>query len=358
MSVRSQATGWRVIPPSHRFDIAGEHDLIEEVARVHGLDRFPSRAPSARGGRGGRRETELDRHRFRQLLVDRDYQEVITYSFVDPNLQRAVEPEDQGIALVNPIASNMAEMRTSMIPGLLAALDSNNRRQRRRIRLFEIGHVFRRVEGDRVEIPRIAGIACGPAAVETWDSPPRAVDFFDVKGDVEALFGLGGRGREFTFASGRHPALHPGQSARIESQGRQVGIAGRLHPHLLHELDIETDVYVFELDLAELELARMPAYAPISRHPATRRDISVVVDDGVAARDVRDTIAAAAGEVLKSLELFDVYRGPGVPEGRKSLSYALTLQRSSSNLKDIEIEEISGRVVAALGSRLNGELRT
>lgn len=357
MNVRPLRKGWRVRAPSRRYDIEGEHDLIEEVARVYGYDRVPELPPGINPAQGRRAEARRPLSRFETLLVDRDYREAITYSFVDPALQEKIEPERPAIALKNPIASNMSVMRTSLLTGLLSALASNYRRQHRRIRLFETGHVFN-VDGDRrTESPRIGGVASGVLSSDAWRDE-RVVDFFDIKGDVEAMLDATGCRAAFAFAADIHPALHPGQCARITRSGQAVGWIGMVHPALQQALGVDQPIYAFEIESEALAESRVPSYAPISRFPATTRDLSILVGADVPAAKLRETIAAAGGRLLVHLELFDVYQGAGVPEGQKSLSFTLTLQDSSRNLTDSDVEEGVRKILKAVEKKLGGKLRT
>ncbi len=357
MGVRLLRKGWRVRPPSRRYDIDGEHDLIEEVARIYGYDRIPGVPPQMEPTHKRPGEAERPLSRFASMLVARDYREVISYSFVDPQLQRQVEPERVAIDLKNPIASNMAQMRTSLWTGLLGTAATNYRRQHRRLRLFEVGHVFTREQGERVESNRIGGLVSGPVSTNAWQGE-RMVDFFDIKGDVESLLAATGRGDAFSFVAGRHPALHPGQCARVVRQQRTVGHVGMLHPALQQTLELDQPVFLFDLEADALMRSAVPAYEKVSRFPATTRDLSILVEESLPAAKLRDTIATAGGRLLVDLDLFDVYQGRGVDDGWKSLSFTLTLQDSSRNLTDADIEEGMRRILAAVEKKLGGKLRT
>ena len=356
MKVRDLRTGWRVTAPSRRYDIEGEHDLVEEVARVIGYDNIPAMPPVLAPVEGIHDESRLDATRLKHALVDRDFREIITYSFVDPELQARVEPDRRVIPLKNPIASNMAVMRTSLWPGLLQSVVANYRRQQRRLRLFEAGHVFLVDGGGTRESMRIGGALTGPWRRDDW-SESRDVDYFDMKGDVESLLALGGEFDSYTVVTGKHAALHPGQAARVTRSGKTVGYMGRIHPRLQRQLEIERPVYLFELDVDMLIRSRVPGYRQISRFPATTRDLSIVIADEVPEARLRDTIRVAGGKLLVELELFDIYQGKGIPEGHRSLAYSLTFQDSSRNLTDSEIEEATARIVSTVGKKLGGELR-
>ncbi len=353
------ADGWRVTPPSWRFDVALECDLIEEVARITGYEKLAPRRPRAVLQAGTVTEKLVPADRLRTLLIDRDYQEAITYSFVDPALQALIDPAHRPMMLANPIASDMAAMRTSLWPGLLKAAIHNLNRQQERVRLFELGRRYLPcTDGAVQEHPSLAGIAVGNALPEQWGVPGRAGDFFDVKGDVEALLSASGRRERFRFRPIQHPALHPGQAAEVtDADGRQIGVFGGLHPSIQAELGIERPVFLFELWLEVLEQVQIPVFREISRFPSIRRDIAVVVDEHISAQSVLDCVVQVSGKLLANLELFDEYRGEGIDSGRKSLAIGLTLQDSSRTLKEGEVETLMDQVVEVLASRLGARLR-
>ncbi len=353
------AAGWRVTPPSWRFDIARECDLIEEVARIRGYGTLAPVLPAAPLRVGSVAEGHVSADRLRAMMVDRDYQEAITYSFVDPAVQSVIEPGAPAFVLANPIAADMAAMRTSLWPGLLKAVQYNLNRQQSRVRLFEIGRRFLPgTAGRSREEPCLAGVAAGPALAQQWGAQSRSVDFFDLKGDVEALLSLGGASKCYSFEPHVHPALHPGQAAAVlDGDRRVIGLLGALHPEIQARFGLDLPVILFEFDLKALELAQIPAFREVSRYPAIRRDIAVVVKEDISARSVLDCVAQVAGKLLANLELFDEYRGEGIDSGRKSLALGLTLQDSSRTLKEEEIEVLMGQVVSTLASRLGAHLR-
>ncbi len=357
MQVSRTANGWRVAPPSWRFDIEREVDLIEELARVHGYERLPTRIPRMAADTGFSSERLVPLERFKAVLVDRDYQEVITYSFVDPELQALIAPDETGLGLLNPISSDMSVMRVSLWPGLLQTVRYNRNRQQQRLRFFEVGrHFVRRREGLRQDV-LLAGAVTGSALPEQWGSPDREADFFDAKGDVEALLRATGCAGVFSFVPSGYPALHPGQQARILREGIEIGRLGALHPELIARLDLEMPVFLFELAISALQQGRIPGFAEVSRFPAIRRDLAVVVDAATPAQAVLDCIAKSAGELLVDLQLFDEYRGEGIDSGRKSLALGLTLQDSSRTLKEEVVESVVGRVIRSLESGLGAKLR-
>ena len=357
MAVAIEVDHWLVAPPSSRFDIRLEVDLIEEIARVHGYDRLPGNRPLTRLEMSPQPERQVALARFKEALVQRGFQEAITYSFVDPTFQAALDPARRPLALANPISADLAAMRTSLWPGLLKALIHNQKRQQPRVRLFEHGLTFVPTDDGLRQEPYLGGVLAGTALPEQWGLPDRTADFFDLKGDVEALLALTGEPEAFAFVATAHPALHPGQCARIERAGARVGWLGALHPRVARELDVEGDAFVFELALAELQAARVPTFHELSRFPASRRDIAIVVDEAVAAQALQDCIRRHGGELLRDVLLFDVYWGPGISEGRKSLALGLILQDFSRNLTDSVVEETVSGIIAGLAEQFGATLR-
>jgi len=350
--------GWKVTPPSWRSDIVREVDLIEELARVHGYDKIPSHLPRATLHVPVLPETRITEHRLRSVLVDRDYQEAITYSFVDPAIQVLLMPNQQALTLTNPIASDLAQMRTSLWPGLIQTVRHNLNRQQTRVRLFEIGRRFLVGEsGTSVEQSVIAGVVCGAAAAGQWGLKSRPVDFFDVKADIEALLAL--TRNRYVFQAAHHPALHPGQSAEIINidQNKSIGYIGVIHPEIEEKTGLDSSVILFEIDAEVLTATKLPEFHEISRFPAIRRDLALLLADSVPAQAILDAVRVAAGRLLVNLELFDEYRGEGIDSGRKSLALGLTFQDTSRTLNDEEIEAVVGRVVAALQAGFGAQLR-
>ena len=355
MKVQRHKQGWRVVPPSYRFDIGIEVDLIEEVARVLGYDRIPVTLPAAPARAPELPESRQNVARLRAMLVDRDYQEVITYSFVDPELQQLLDPGSPPERLSNPISADMAVMRTTLWAGLVQALRYNRNRQQNRIRIFEIGRRFLTQPVAREEV-MLAGAVAGASMPEQWGLMRREVDFYDAKSDVEAVLALTGRSGDVRFVPAAHPALHPGQSAAIHLGGEGVGWIGTLHPALQARLETGK-VVLFELRLGALLERRVPAFVEISRYPAVRRDLAVVVPEATEAQAVLDAVREAAGPLLTNLQLFDVYRGEGIDSGRKSLALGLTFQDSSRTLREAEVDTLEAQVIEALQTRLGAQLR-
>lgn len=347
--------GWRVLPPSFRFDINIEADLIEEIGRIYGYNRLPSVSMHGTLDLQPIAETARSIERYCDVLVGRGYQEAVTYSFVDPQLQQRIDPQREAVQLANPISSEMAVMRTSLWPGLLKAVQYNANRQKPRVRFFEQGLRFWRDAGVICQELMLGGVVTGTRLPEHWDGKGDAVGFYDLKQDVQSLLQL--TGREFQYITARHPALHPGQSASIQMDGRLAGWLGRIHPQLAQQLDLAPSTCVFELEYAVLRAGRLARFAPISRFPSIRRDLAVVVDEKISAAAVQDVVREAAGALLRELVTFDVYQGKGVESGRKSLALGLILQDNSRTLTEQDIESVVSRVTGRLGVTLGATLR-
>ena len=355
---------WQVEVPSFRSDVTMEADLIEEVARISGYDSIPGRAPVATLDMRPRPERRLGLGTLRSALVDHGYAESITYSFTDPALQRALDPDVSPIPLSNPISSELSVMRTSLWPGLFGALLHNVNRQQGRVRLFESGLVFQvdrqAPEGLR-QVPVIGGLSYGMADPLQWGIAARNTDFFDLKGIVEALIApsspeLTADG-SWTFRPEFHPALHPGQSAQIYRQDRAVGWLGAVHPTIQHQHKLPLPAFVFQLELETLLDGHLPAFTPRSKFPTVRRDIAIVVDEAVSAQSIQDCVGQIGLDVLHCLELFDVYRGEGIDSGRKSVALGLTFQDASRTLRDADVEQYVQTVLAKLEETLQARLR-
>lgn len=357
MAVAAEGKDWLVAPPSFRFDITIEADLIEEIGRIYGYNRMPSHQPLTRAQINPRPEGDISLARLCEVLIQRGFQEAITYSFVDPSFQKALDPQHQPIALANPISADMAVMRTSLWPGLLKTLVYNQKRQQSRVRLFEIGLGFMKDGEDILQNLRIGGVACGAALPEQWGMSTRELDFFDLKGDVEALLALTGQPEAFAFVAAGHPALHPGQAARIEREDSFVGWIGALHPSIGRKLDLEGGAFVFELHVDGIRQAQVPRFTELSKFPAIRRDIAVVVDEQISVQAVQDCIGTYGGELLREVHLFDLYHGKGIPEDRKSLAFGLILQDFSRTLTDYDVDEIISNIVSGLKQQLSATLR-
>ena len=348
---------WQVKIPGWRFDISREVDLIEEVARVYGYDQLPIGRASAPTSIPTHSERQVALERQQLLLVDRGYHEVISYSFVSESLQQQLDPEQVPLALANPLSSDLTVMRSSLWPGLVTAAVHNQNRQMRSLKIFETGLRFRGQLESLQQQPTIAGLAAGAAVEDDWSAASRPLDFFDIKGDVEALLALAQPAISIQFAAQQHPALHPGQSAAIRWNEHTIGWVGALHPGVLRTLDLVGPVFVFEVDQSLFADRPVPRFSALSRYPAIRRDLAVVVDESITAQAVIDSIRQSAGPALKSVMTFDVYRGDRLGAGKKSLALGLILQDYSCTLTDDQVEAIQQRVVEELAYDLGAELR-
>ncbi len=357
METVADAEGWRVTPPSARFDLLHEVDLIADIGRIHGYDRIPVTHHDAAAATEASPEAAFDLDRARLTLVSRGYQEAITYSFVNPELQARLEPGVEALQLANPISADLSVMRLSLWPGLLQTARYNQARQQERVRIFETGLRFRPTPGGLVQEPAIGGLVIGGIDPEQWGQAARGADFFDLKADVEAILALSGAPERFAFVPGSHPALHPGQTARIEYEGRAAGLMGMLHPALAADLDLAGDAFLFELEQAALTTGVLPRFAPVSRFPAIRRDLALVIDESAPFAAVEACVRDAASDLLRELVLFDVYSGANIDSGRKSLALGLILQASSQTLTDELVEGAVGRVLARLASEFGVRLR-
>lgn len=351
---------WQVTTATYRFDMAIEEDLIEEVARIYGYNNIPNVAPVASLRMSDHKESHLSLKRVRSLLVARGFQEAVTYSFVDPKLQNLVHPSEQAMVLPNPISSEMSAMRLSMFTGLLTAVGYNQSRQQGRVRLFETGLRFVPDIHAESGVRQQAMLGCvitGLQNDEHWSMESKTVDFFDLKGDLEAIIGLTVSASEFSFRVATHSALHPGQCAEILRNDRVIGHIGAIHPSLEKPFGLNGKTIVFELELDALLHTSLPLAQAVSKFPANRRDIAVVVDESVSAGDVMKLIRKVGENQLVGINLFDVYLGKGVEPGKKSLAIALTLQDTTRTLEEKEIAETVDSVVSALKTEFNASLR-
>ena len=349
--------GWCCSVPSWRFDITIEVDLLEELARVYGYNRLPVTHIHAKLEMQARPETDLSIRYLRRHLSARGYREAITYSFVDPQLQRIFDPEQAPVALSNPISADMAVMRTSLLPGLVSAVLHNTNRQQPSVRLFETGLRFIPDDSGLRQVPTLAMVSTGPRFEESWASPADDSDFFDLKGDIESLLGLTRRSEHFSFGATSRPALHPGQTACITRKGEVVGVVGALHPSVGTELGLNAPLYLCEIDLAVLLEGEIPKYAELSKFPEVRRDLAVVVDKTVSSARLMEDVRAAAGTYITDLRLFDVYTGKGIDPKRKSLALGLTFRDQSRTLGEEDVNVAVGQVIDLLEKNYNAELR-
>lgn len=357
MQVEDTDEGWRATPPSRRFDLAIEEDLIEEVARIHGYDAIPATLPGgatriAAGSEAVVAESDLRRH-----LVARDFLEAVNFAFVDAGLLRDWQLGEGAVPLANPLSAELGVMRTGLLPGLVDALGRNAARQQPRVRLFEIGNVFAARGGEApLETLRVAAVATGEARAEQWGEADREVGFHDLKGDLESLAACSGATLEYRASQAPHG--HPGRSAGVFRDGERIGWIGELHPRLLRALDLDHAAVAFELDLEPLRRRALPRVEAPGRFPSVRRDLAFIVPGDVSWAALEASIREAAGPLLAGLGLFDVYQGKGVESGFKSLAMGLILQDKSRTLTDRDVESVVERVTATLQSSHNARIRS
>jgi phenylalanyl-tRNA synthetase beta chain len=354
-----------VTPPAHRFDLAIEEDLIEEVIRVHGYDTLPAIPPAAVAWMRSAPEAQRAAADVRESLAARDYFEALNFGFVDSRWEADFAESDGGaapIALLNPIASQLAVMRTTLIGGLIANVQHNVNRKQSRVRLFELGRVFRRDPGVAdgpltvagIDQPlRLAAVAHGEAEPEQWGAKPRAVDFFDVKADLEAILAP----RRARFEPAAHPALHPGRSARVVLDGRAVGWLGELHPRWQQRYELTAATVVFELDWTAVAAGALPSPSEVSKFPPVRRDLAFVVSQEVSVQALIDSVMADPPAFVERFEVFDSYAGVGIESGKKSLAFRVLLQDTRKTLTDVEVDSSIARLVEIIATRHDGRLR-
>ncbi|MGH8038911.1 MAG: phenylalanine--tRNA ligase subunit beta [Pseudomonas sp.] len=359
MDVAAAADGWQVTAPSRRFDIAIEEDLIEELARIHGYDRIPTTLPGGAARVAMPSETRLDDLSTRRQLVARDLQETINFAFVDAHLLAQWQLADGLVPLANPLSAELAVMRPSLLPGLVATLGRNAARQQGTVRLFELGRVFHQQAGEGAPAPletqRVAAAVCGDADSLQWGLATRKVDFHDLKGDLESL--AAASGAALSFVPSTRPYGHPARSAEVLRDGVNLGWIGQIHPRLAKAMDIDVDVFAFELDLSPLAARTLPRASELSRFPSVRRDLAFLVPEAAAWADLEATLRRAVGPLLRQVTLFDRYVGQGVEPGFKSLAMGLILQDKSRTLTDRDVDAVVTEAVAAMEREHHARIR-
>jgi phenylalanyl-tRNA synthetase beta chain len=356
-AVETTAEGWRARRPLHRFDIRIEADLIEEVARLRGFDSIAECHAVAPQVVGLATESGISDDRLLTAMADAGYREVITYSFVDPALQRQLFPDAETLALANAISGDLSEMRVSLWTGLVQAARENLRRQQSRVRLFEIGTKFDVKQSALREVRTLGGIAMGVRWPEQWGSVREPLDFYDVKAELMNLFALTGSASEFRFEAGSLSCLRPGRTARIFRGAAPIGWLGEVHPQLVKSLSIGGNTVIFELEVEPAFIAKPSSFMKISKFPSVRRDLAIVVDESVPLAVLQENVTVSASGLLSELRVFDVYRGPGVDFGRKSVALGLILQDSSRTLTDVDADSVVTAVVARLRDVLSASIR-
>tara|TARA_R110002095_G_scaffold2483_1_gene10197 strand:+ start:1419 stop:3791 length:2373 start_codon:yes stop_codon:yes gene_type:complete len=355
MSCNYHNNQWNTVASSHRFDINIEVDLIEELARIYSYDAIPVSAPSNKLKMRVPNEYHETIKRIREVLVNRDYHEVITYSFIDPNLNKLLNNKNN-LLLSNPIAPELSEMRTSLLPGLLNTLQYNIKRQQERLRIFETGLVFNNEE-DLKQESHVAGLIHGNINEKQWDKDNISSDFYDIKNDVEAFILASFDVDDIKMETSESSILHPGQAVDVYVRGKNAGCFGRLHPKICVDLDLPDNVYLFEFNIKRILKQKKTHYKRISKFPSVKRDVSIVIDEKILLEDVLRCARNAGTDLLTNLELFDVYQGEGIEKGKKSLALGLTFQATSSTLKDEEVEAIMEKVVDGLNNNFGAKLR-
>jgi phenylalanyl-tRNA synthetase beta chain len=355
--VEATPDGWRVHQPPHRFDIRIEEDLIEEVARLRGFDSIAESHAVAPQVAGESTESRVISDRLLTVMADRGYREVITYSFVDPNVQQQLFPETPSLQLANPISADLSAMRVSLWIGLVQACRENLRRQQSRVRLFEMGKKFHIQDAELHEIETLAGIATGTRWPEQWGSAREPLDFYDVKADVMAALSLTGDASTVRFEADALTCLRPGRTARIYRGATAVGWLGELHPQVARAINLSSTAFLFELEIESAFVSKPLQLIKISKFPSIRRDLSIVVDENVPLAVLQENVTVSGSGLLSELRVFDVYRGPGVESGRKSIALGLILQDSSRTLTDVDADAVMTAVVARLRDGLNATIR-
>ncbi|HMB72379.1 MAG TPA: phenylalanine--tRNA ligase subunit beta [Gammaproteobacteria bacterium] len=355
MRVETTEAGWLVTPPGFRFDIAIAEDLIEEVGRMIGYDRIPVTPAFNETHVGAVTEHEVSADVVIDTLVDRGYQEIVTYSFIDPEIANLINPDAEPLQLTNPISSDLAVMRRSLWPGLLLTAKRNLANQVDDLQLFEYGPQFDE-HGAQVNV--FAGLATGTAIPGAWDGDRRELDFFDVKRDVEALLGLSGKAADFRFDADDHPALRPGQTARITLHGDAIGWLGVIHPALQKRLDLRTSCVLFSLRALAIQRSVVPKFDEYSRLPFIRRDVAFIVDENVTTQQIIDQINLSAGPNLEEVTVFDLYRGKGIDATGKSVALGLILRNASRTLTDADADKVVSSVTQRLQRELGARIRT
>lgn len=359
MIISEVENDWEVYAPSFRSDISLEVDLIEEIIRIYGYANVPSKLPQALLAMKPQPESQVSVETMRDILINRGYQEAITYSFVDPDFQSRFVREHHPAKLANPISSDMAVMRSSLLPGLVDVLSRNVKRQQHRVRLFENGLKFSLQSADYTQEKVIAGVVCGNVNQEQWAQKGQVIDFYDLKADVQALLSLSEPEGNFRYIKDvDHPAFHPGQCARIEKGEQVIGWLGVLHPSITQMLDISEKTCAFELELEPIMTGNVAKFSEISKYPSIRRDLAVVVDENISFSALEECIYNDAPETLKSLQIFDVYRGKGIDSGEKSLALGLTFQDLKRTLNDSDVDDIIAQIMSSLNNNLGAKLRS
>jgi len=356
MQLEDCEEGWMVVPPSYRFDINIEADLIEEIGRMVGYNNIPGTRELAHANMESCSETQRSTSEIRDAMVGQGFYEAVTYSFVSPELQSILDPGQASLALSNPISPDMSVMRTRLLPGLVQALQYNLKRQQSRVRLFETGLCFIPGENELQQRPHIAAVITGSRDNEGWFSQAQQVDFYDIKGNFESIL-KPSQQSSFRFAKSTNPVLHPGQGADVLYQDKLVGFVGALHPGVIARLQLTQPVFVFELELTSLLHSKLPSFGELSKYPSIRRDIALTVDATIDVQELINCIYSIKSEILQEVIVFDVYTGMEVRNNRKSVALGLILQDFSRTLVDEDVENLVNKVLDQLKKQYNALLR-
>jgi phenylalanyl-tRNA synthetase beta chain len=357
MEIDAANDGWRITPPSYRFDISIEEDLIEEVGRMIGYDNIPSSPGESTVHLGRASETRIEADSLRDFLVARGYSEQVSYGFTERATQARITGSDRAVALANPISQELDVMRSTLWPGLLRTARLNSSRQLARFRLFEVGTVFAPAADGVDETTRIAGLVTGSREPPHWEGATPKADFFDVKGDVMALLSFWREREIFTLKTETHTALNPSRAAALYHRAQRIGWIGELHPALQTEFDFKHPIVLFEIELTSISETSLPKFSGYSKFPSSRRDLAVVVDESISVADLTKHASAVLGDSLQRFEIFDLYRGKGVDVGRKSVGIGLILQDASRTLNDEETDVMIQLVVRRLEQEFGATIR-
>ena len=344
---------FHVTPPTYRFDLAIEEDLVEEIARIYGYHNISASLPNVSLNILPDPEATHTSMQLRRICVARDYQEVINYAFVDTQWEKDYSNNTSPVMLKNPISSQLSTMRSNLIGGLISNLQFNLNRKQTRVRIFEVGSCFLEKEGHYIQSEKLAGLCYGDIVTEQWGSPERNIDFYDAKSDVEALFWP----EIINFEIAVHPALHPGKSSQILKGNKIAGWLGELHPHLQQKLELPKPVILFELDLGILAQRTLPKAEEIPKYPSVRRDIAVIVADTICAQSLIKAMNSVNSTIITEIALFDVYRGKGVDNGKKSLAFRVLLQDTKKTLTDEEADLVTKKLIKTLENKFEAKLR-
>lgn len=357
MTVEPVGEEYRITPPLFRFDINLEVDLIEELGRIYGYNRLPMTRYHGPDIIKPLAESEVSLSRIKQCLTNAGMHEVITYSFIDSDWQNKLTDVTDSLLLTNPISEEMNVMRASLWPGLIEVAQNNLNRQEERIRLFESGLVFHKQENTIEQTSTLAGLIVGAQEKEAWNIKEDSVDFYDIKGIVEQVISMTDDLASFRFVTSSHVALHPGKCADLLRNGKKIGVLGAIHPQLANHFDLPKNTYLFEIKLKNIIIGQLSAFQTLSRFPSVRRDLAFVVNDSVCASELTEAIKSIEPTLIKSVSVFDQFKGKGIEEGDKSLAIAIILHDLTRTLIDSDVDAVISQITQQLGDQFNAQLR-